>query len=646
MKHSNELETWQFSLENLVKENQQLLEAVRQQAVELNQKERELEIEAALENVRARSMAMCKSIELPEVASIMAKQIAGLGISLNRVWITLFEIDGPYFELWITTIDSFDSYPTKLKLPAEYFQENMAYWKEGHQTLEKFFTPEQAKVYLQNLRKISNDAVLAPDEYLNSPIPFYQLQVRHRYGVIGITSATETDEQTVVILKRFASVFEQAYTRFLDMQKAEAQARESNIEAALERVRAHAMAMRKSDELADMVHLVFNQLDWLKLGPLQVLISIFDIPNNQIEWWSRSYKDINLPQRNIIPIIDHPFLNEMLNAWERGAEFMSYHLEGVTKRTWDEYLFTRTDLQYFPPELIEMMRGKNEIYLSTAFMNYGGLETAGNAPLSEENAGILKRFACVLDLGYTRMIDLQKAEAQARKAMNQASLDRVRAEIASMRTKKDLARITPLFWRELTNLNIPFVRCGVLIMNDELERVQTFLSTPEGNAIAAFHLDYQTGSLQDLISHWQQKRLYITYWTGKEFGDLADTLVKQGSLTSREQYLNTVPEEGTYLHFIPFLQGMLYVGNCLPLEQDDLHLVQSLADAFSTAYARYDDFNRLDAAKKEVEKTLSDLRQAQQQLVQAEKMASLGALTAGIAHEIQNPLNFVNNLAK
>ena len=48
----------------------------------------------------------------------------------------------------------------------------------------------------------------------------------------------------------------------------------------------------------------------------------------------------------------------------------------------------------------------------------------------------------------------------------------------------------------------------------------------------------------------------------------------------------------------------------------------------------------------ELRTTLTELRQTQAQLVQSEKMASLGELTAGIAHEIQNPLNFVNNFAE
>jgi two-component system NtrC family sensor kinase len=78
--------------------------------------------------------------------------------------------------------------------------------------------------------------------------------------------------------------------------------------------------------------------------------------------------------------------------------------------------------------------------------------------------------------------------------------------------------------------------------------------------------------------------------------------------------------------------------------------LEGLADQFNDMGARlqesYADLeNKVEQRTAELRQSLNDLRTAQNRLIQTEKLASLGQLTAGIAHEIKNPLNFVNNFS-
>ena len=77
----------------------------------------------------------------------------------------------------------------------------------------------------------------------------------------------------------------------------------------------------------------------------------------------------------------------------------------------------------------------------------------------------------------------------------------------------------------------------------------------------------------------------------------------------------------------------------------EVELVTSFADQAVIAIENARLFNEVQARTKELSASLDGLRIAQNRLVQTEKLASLGQLTAGIAHEIKNPLNFVNNFS-
>ena len=90
---------------------------------------------------------------------------------------------------------------------------------------------------------------------------------------------------------------------------------------------------------------------------------------------------------------------------------------------------------------------------------------------------------------------------------------------------------------------------------------------------------------------------------------------------------------------------LIYRQEVLPFTDKQIELVQTLPRKLSSPSRILGCSSELRQRTTDLSKSLEDLRTAQDRLVQTEKLASLGQLTAGIAHEIKNPLNFVNNFS-
>ena len=120
------------------------------------------------------------------------------------------------------------------------------------------------------------------------------------YGAGGLFAFRETEfpEEAKTVMKRFAGVFDLTYKRFLDLQKAEANAREAQIEAGLERVRARTMAMHSSDDVSAATATMFSELEKLGIQNLRGGITIIR-PDQTQEVWSIT----NLPDGTILRAI-------------------------------------------------------------------------------------------------------------------------------------------------------------------------------------------------------------------------------------------------------------------------------------------------------------------------------------------------------
>ncbi|HLY69474.1 MAG TPA: ATP-binding protein, partial [Puia sp.] len=238
------------------------------------------------------------------------------------------------------------------------------------------------------------------------------------------------------------------------------------------------------------------------------------------------------------------------------------------------------------------------------------------------------------------------------------ALERVRSRTLAMQKSDELAETSAVLFKQLIGLGISPNRLYITIVKDENGDAEFWITDEDGSKVSMAYEDNMNNNptFKKMLDGWKRQKKSLVI-------DMRDEELKQYF-----EYLSSihVPFKGGLAqkrrvqHIAYFSKG--FIGMASPDEQpaETLQLLERFAYVFNLTFTRFNDLKiaeahalqaehdlvEIKAARKKAEETLAELQATQKQLVQSEKMASLGELTAGIAHEIQNPLNFVNNFSE